>query len=980
MPLVCAQCSRVNPPDAAYCYHDGSALAGRPTSKIKPGSAPFPTPFVFPNGQACRNFDQLAMACQQNWSAALDLVRQGFLASFFGGLGRVDLAAAAKEAAKFPDLDRGLDQLLAKLPSQVVEPPSLQVEPREINLGQLAVGTDRSCELHLINPGMRLLYGSVASGCKWLTLGEAPGQPQKVFQFGDDATIPVQVRGQHLRAGTRPLEGQLVIDSNGGGVTIIVRADVPVTPFAGGLFDGATTPRQLAEKSKAHPKEAAAYFEDGRVAAWFRRNGWTYPVQGRPMSGMGAVQQFFEALGVARPPRVQVKPPSFHFEGEPKKVFDALIEVSSPERKVVYGWAATDRPWVAVGKTKLAGRAATIPVTITVPDHGGTQEARLTVIGNGQQRFVVPVTVKVIGGAEILDAELIESPTTHEAQLVEAPVLEAQLVEAPVSVVATTPVVATPAPAAPVAPARPPSAAVMSLEQPVQPAPPPVSVIPLSAPVAEGPTVIVSPPPLVSRGGETTVTFVDGPPATTTVEASPGELDVRAPGEVVSRPAALLSPRGTAGSHRWVHFVPLALLAVALFATLLRDVGYFILGRLSGPAVSDVDDRTLLGLSFDYNFDPKRVDRTLGNTMMAGLVHYDPDNPKAAEPKRLTYGRHGHTNSVVVKVDGKDRVFGNTQNGRWATKPREADQGHGKICAFEFLPERIVVTQEVRLVPGEPVEVSPEVYKRLLDTCLFRYKITNEDRSTHEVGLRYLLDTYIGSNDGVPFTLPGTPGLVDTFKEFDREAVPDFIQVLESPDLKNHGLVAQLNLRLGDKYEPANRVRLTAHPLSQKDEGLSKDRWDIPLASIRDAFDSAVVLYWEPAQLGAGQHRDLAFTYGLGNVSIGPSAKLGLTVGGAMLVGSDLTVVALVADPQPGQTVELQLPPGLRLSSATPAVQTVTPSEERNKEGRLRPSPVTWRVRPITEGSFQIAVESRSGGEAPVTQQRRITVKRSKQF
>ena len=89
MSLVCAQCSRVNPPDAAYCYHDGAALAGRSGGPINPGSALFPTPFVFPSGTACRNFDHLAITCQQNWSAALDLLKQGFLASFFGGLGRV---------------------------------------------------------------------------------------------------------------------------------------------------------------------------------------------------------------------------------------------------------------------------------------------------------------------------------------------------------------------------------------------------------------------------------------------------------------------------------------------------------------------------------------------------------------------------------------------------------------------------------------------------------------------------------------------------------------------------------------------------------------------------------------------------------------------------------------------------------------------------------------------------------------------------
>ncbi len=303
MSLVCGQCSRVNPAEAAYCYFDGAALAGRAGGPINAGSAPFPNQFVFPNGMACRNFDQLATACQQHWSAALDLLKQGYLGSFFGGMGRIDLAMAAQDAAKFPDLDRGLDQLLAKLPSQAVQAPKLQAEPSVINLGQLKVGDNRSSELHLTNLGMRLLYGTVTSDCKWLTLGEAPGHPERLVQFGAEAIIPVQVRGQFLRGGTKPNEGHLVIDSNGGTITVTFKADVPIVPYAGGLFDGAITPRQVAEKAKAKPKEAAPYFEKGDVARWYAANGWAYPVQGPIMSGMGSIQQFFECSASPRPPR-----------------------------------------------------------------------------------------------------------------------------------------------------------------------------------------------------------------------------------------------------------------------------------------------------------------------------------------------------------------------------------------------------------------------------------------------------------------------------------------------------------------------------------------------------------------------------------------------------------------------------------------------------------------------------------------------------
>src|SRR4051794_29035966 len=101
MSSVCAQCSRVNPADASYCYHDGAALAGRAGGPVNAGSAPFPSPFVFPDGLACRNFDQLAVACQQHWRDAAELLKKGFLGSFLGNLGRLDLARAAQEAADF---------------------------------------------------------------------------------------------------------------------------------------------------------------------------------------------------------------------------------------------------------------------------------------------------------------------------------------------------------------------------------------------------------------------------------------------------------------------------------------------------------------------------------------------------------------------------------------------------------------------------------------------------------------------------------------------------------------------------------------------------------------------------------------------------------------------------------------------------------------------------------------------------------------
>src|SRR5207245_1389726 len=162
-------------------------------------------PFVFPSGQSCRNFDQLALACHNDWTAALNFLRQRDLANFLAGLGRIDLAQAARAAARQPNVDLALDQSLAALPTKALEPVKL------------------------------------------------------------------------LRAHTKTEEAGLVIDCNGRTVTVPVVAELPVKPFPDGVLAGAKTPRQVAEKAKADPKESASLFERGAVAQWYESNGWISP-------------------------------------------------------------------------------------------------------------------------------------------------------------------------------------------------------------------------------------------------------------------------------------------------------------------------------------------------------------------------------------------------------------------------------------------------------------------------------------------------------------------------------------------------------------------------------------------------------------------------------------------------------------------------------------------------------------------------------
>src|SRR5579871_6702776 len=120
MVQICRKCSRPNPDEAAYCYFDGRPFAAAVVrnGSVDVGAQRFVTPFVFPAGKQCRCFDELVTYSWQHWAQARDALHKGLLEPFLGRLGRVDLAAAAQQAAKSPDQDRGLDELLAKLPSK----------------------------------------------------------------------------------------------------------------------------------------------------------------------------------------------------------------------------------------------------------------------------------------------------------------------------------------------------------------------------------------------------------------------------------------------------------------------------------------------------------------------------------------------------------------------------------------------------------------------------------------------------------------------------------------------------------------------------------------------------------------------------------------------------------------------------------------------------------------------------------------------
>ncbi len=921
MPQTCVRCSRINPSQASFCWYDGIAL-GDPSRRqglTDPSRQRFPMPFVFPSGKACHSFDEFALGILEHWSDARTLIDHNVFTHFLAGLGRADLSAAAREAAAFPDRDRGLDQLLTALPTSVLTPARLVVEPGQLNLGTMRPGQDIRFDLRLANQGSGLLHGTIhCEDCPWLSLGDPKaGLRKKIFQFLHETTIDVNVAGKFLRAGNRPREGKIVVESVGGACTVVVTVDVPIIPFADDVLAGALTPRQIAEKARERPRESAELFARGTVAKWYASNGWTYPVTEPSASGVAAVQQFFEALGLTKPPKVGINLSEIRLEGRRGDDLKSTVQVVAEEKRPVFAHAVSDQPWLKINEVALDGRTASVHLRIpNVPDcPGETLNARLTITSNGRQRFVVPVSL-AISGRTPGGAKKRSSFLPEVIEVLPEKELGGRRADAPVEA-----------------------------------------------------------NPVVER-------FPDEPRPVRRRKKQRRDEDSDVEQD---------SPRNP--GRTWLAVLPVALIVMGLLITLGRDLYAWVGPHWKGAEESFTDVPQILSLHFhdadiavelgtrgvkpgDGFGDERSTPAVWEPSMRFGLVMLQPDN--LGQLKKLTYEEKGLTNNTCVRLDGNEWLFGERPfrsddglptgdwPGRWLDRNARPDRPlrEGRKSLWIYDDQKLVVAQTVGLVPGEQ--------SGKLDTCLIHYRMENRDRRPHVIGLRFLLDTYIGGNDGVPFLIPGQGRLCSTSMVFAHpQEVPDFIQARESEDLANPGTIAHVQLKIPG-MEPPSRVTLGAWPNPSLGKGAMQEKtlWNVPVLPIKTMrpADSAVVIYWQENTLAPGASREVAFAYGLGTVASGEGGgRLALTAGGAFTPNGEFTLTAYVSHPLRGQTVTLELPEGFSLVSGQ-ATETVPPLPDASS----RNSPVSWKIRAgSAEGKFALRVRSSTG----VAQTQQVTIR-----
>lgn len=391
--IVCPRCQHVNPDVAGFCYFDGVALgAGDGQAHTR-----LPREFVFPSGRVCRTYNELAAGCQDEWHVARALLLDGTLGQFLAGVGRIDLAQAAQRARNNPDSDLGLEVFIGGLPTTALEGPRLDLHPRRISLGRMAVGDKKDIDLVVANRGKGLLIGDLSVSDSWLRLVNADGAAERAsLKILDQQRFVLRVNTQGLAA-LRTYGGKLTVITNGGIVEVSVSVDLQARPFPHAPFAGVDRPQALAQRMHAQPKAAVPILENGEIAAWFAANGWTYPVQGPSAQGVGAVQQFFEAMGLAKPPPVALSEPTLDVDCYAGEICRGHLLLHTPARKWVYGIIEAEARWLRVLTPNVSGpQQARIDFDFqTGALAPGTYHTRLRVTANGGQVVTTQVRLNV---------------------------------------------------------------------------------------------------------------------------------------------------------------------------------------------------------------------------------------------------------------------------------------------------------------------------------------------------------------------------------------------------------------------------------------------------------------------------------------------------------------------------------------------------------------------------------------------------------
>ncbi|MFY9495004.1 MAG: hypothetical protein WAQ17_07425 [Limnochordia bacterium] len=298
-----------------------------------------------------------------------------------------------------------------------------------------------------------------------------------------------------------------------------------------------------------------------------------------------------------------------------------------------------------------------------------------------------------------------------------------------------------------------------------------------------------------------------------------------------------------------------------------------------------------------------------------GTTGGDP-NRDTDQNKHLIYGGDDPwTSYTTIRVGRQNYVFGG------ATERRAGYRGqYGKMLEPPTLVDGTIRScwEIGPLKVWQILSITRGSTTGLMDTARIEYHIENTSNLSHFVGVRLMLDTMLGSNDGAPFRVDDRQ--IDSDTVYRGRDVPQLWLAFDS--LTDPQVISQGTLTAAD-ITPPDEVYFTNWG------SLADNVWDFDYTPGRDflrageySLDSAIAIFWNEKPLAPGESRSYVSYYGLGGVTIAPG-DLFVGLHSPKQVTADperidtFPITAYIQNTGEGEaldvTAELKLPKGLTL-------------------------------------------------------------------
>lgn len=298
---------------------------------------------------------------------------------------------------------------------------------------------------------------------------------------------------------------------------------------------------------------------------------------------------------------------------------------------------------------------------------------------------------------------------------------------------------------------------------------------------------------------------------------------------------------------------------------------------------------------------------------------------------------------AIIKIDDQYYKFGDA-SGKMLTRMIQADKSE-----HVWQIQNVEVKQEIRL-SHSPYTVYPY-------NVNIKYWIKNIDSKPRKVGIRILVDSFLGLDDSIPFLIPEMQP-VERELELNAVQVPDILCAWDNVSAPATRLL--FNFVGKEVCKPdflmfGNRKRLAGVMWDLVPE-TGKGFRNTPV----EPADTAVSMRWEPIVFKPGYANGVAFDFGLANAAFNsriPPIELLTLAPQRQAEEREFWIMAQALNSDAQRSIknikfQLELPPEIKIVTGNPE-----PVVSASLEG-LKSQYYYWRVKAQKKGTFEYKLKA----------------------